>query len=87
VPIPTFLQIPLAYCEKVIDRAYDLTYYALQMIHLSTAIRHLFVFLAKKIAGASGEGGHIDIESALASGGDLGDLLRVAPLLCHQLQT
>jgi hypothetical protein len=84
-PIPVFLQIPFAYCKHLTKRAYDLKYFSLQMIHLSRAIGHVIVCLVQGI-GDVYENGALGVESALSAGGDLADLLRMAPLYSRALQ-
>lgn len=67
------------------QRAYALDIFALQMIHLLRATRHLIVFSANEVKDVfvdrpSGAG------AVLTAEGGLADLLQVAPLLSHELK-
>jgi len=47
--IPPKLQIPILRCNNIQQQAYDLDVAALQMVHLSRALLHIFVSLAAVI--------------------------------------
>jgi hypothetical protein len=81
--IPAFLQIPLIESKLLVQHAYELDLFPLQMIHLSMAILHVVISLARKLEMASGGDLYIEIGTA---DDDLADLLRVAPVLSRELE-
>jgi hypothetical protein len=85
-PVPALLQVPFLYCEQLMQRAYALDIFALQMIHITGATCHLIISLANemKTVFADEPSG---VDAALVAEGDLADLLQVAPLLSDKLMT
>jgi hypothetical protein len=69
-------------CKLLVQHAYELDLFRLQMIHLSMAILHVVISLARNLGMASEKDLNIDIGTA---SDDLADLLRVAPVLSREL--
>jgi hypothetical protein len=66
-------------CQLLVQHAYDLDLFSLQMIHVSMAVLHVIISLGM----ACGEGSNVDIGSAPD---DLADLLRTAPILSREFE-
>jgi hypothetical protein len=86
VPVPGTLQIPLPYCRRLLQRAYDLYFFSLQIIHLSGGLLHLTVSLAKRMEKLF----DIDapeIDAFLETEDDFCDFVHLAPVLVREIET
>ncbi|KIM30297.1 hypothetical protein M408DRAFT_296537 [Serendipita vermifera MAFF 305830] len=81
--VPPLLQIIFVKSKLMVQRAYRLPCFALQMIHLTRAALHLILSLSAEMTGAFGDARDVDNSSP---GEDKTDLLRVAPTLAQKLE-
>jgi hypothetical protein len=66
-------------------QAYDLEFFALQIIHILRAILHIIISLAKKTEAAFKDD-FSNVETALLAQGEVSEWLRATPMLARNLQ-
>ncbi|KIM30293.1 hypothetical protein M408DRAFT_296513 [Serendipita vermifera MAFF 305830] len=82
--IPPLLQIPFVQSKLMVQRAYRLPYFTLQIIHLASAIVHLILSLSNEMKEVLEETPDSDTNS---TGEDAtSDLLLVAPTIARKLE-
>jgi hypothetical protein len=72
-------------CRELLQRAYNLELLPLQAIHVSRALYHLVISLAKALEGVFNEEDTV-ITDELTERDNVGDVLRIAPTIADSLQ-